>query len=128
MLAIETIHHVSLCVTDLAQARHFYGGVLGLRELARPAFQFEGAWYEVGDRQLHLLVKPAATTLRGVTTLDPGDGHVALRVASYHATVAHLHQHGVVCRELPVNVTPWPQIFIADPDGNLIELNAERLD
>ena len=36
MLEIETIHHFSVCVTDLARARQFYGGTLGLRELPRP--------------------------------------------------------------------------------------------
>jgi catechol 2,3-dioxygenase-like lactoylglutathione lyase family enzyme len=128
MLVIATIHHFSLCVSDLARARHFYGDVLGLRELPRPPFHFEGAWYEVGDRQLHLIVRPDATTMRGITTIDPGDGHVALRVASYRDAVAHLHAHGVACREFPTNVTPWPQVFVADPDGNQIELNAERLD
>ena len=128
MLAISTIHHFSLCVSDLARSRHFYGEVLGLRELPRPPFQFEGAWYEVGDRQLHLIVRPGATTLRGITTIDPGDGHVALRVASYRGAVAHLREQGVACRELPTNVTPWPQVFVADPDGNQIELNAEQLD
>jgi catechol 2,3-dioxygenase-like lactoylglutathione lyase family enzyme len=128
MLAIATIHHFSLCVTDLARSRHFYGAVLGLPELPRPPFDFDGAWYEVGDRQLHLIVRPAATTLRGITTVDPGEGHVALRVPSYRAAVAHLHEHGVACRELPTNTTPWPQVFFTDPDGNQIELNAEQLD
>ena len=128
MLAIETIHHFSVCVSDLARARQFYGGTLGLRELPRPVFHFAGAWYEVGDRQLHLIVKPGATTLRGITAIDPGDGHVALRVASYREAVAHLQALGVARREFPSNVTPWPQVFIADPDGNQIELNAERLD
>jgi hypothetical protein len=28
----------------------------------------------------------------------------------------------------PRNQTPWPQIYLADPDGHTIELNAERLD
>jgi catechol 2,3-dioxygenase-like lactoylglutathione lyase family enzyme len=128
MLAIETIHHFSVCVTDLARARRFYGGVLGLRELPRPSFHVDGAWYEVGVRQLHLIVRPDATTLRGITAIEPGDGHVALRVASYRDAVAHLHERGVACREFPTNVTPWPQVFVADPDGNQIELNAERLE
>jgi glyoxylase I family protein len=37
MLEIETLHHVSLTVTDLARARTFYGEVLGLPELERPS-------------------------------------------------------------------------------------------
>jgi catechol-2,3-dioxygenase len=34
----------------------------------------------------------------------------------------------VPIRDRPHNLTPWPQIYVTDPDGNVIELNAERLD
>jgi catechol 2,3-dioxygenase-like lactoylglutathione lyase family enzyme len=65
MLDIAGIHHVSINVTDLGRARRFYSEVLGLEEIARPAFDFDGAWYRLGDRQLHLIVHPATHTLRG---------------------------------------------------------------
>ena len=45
MLTYETLHHVAVAVTDLDRARRFYAGVLGLKEIARPAFSFDGAWY-----------------------------------------------------------------------------------
>ena len=48
----------------------FYGTVLGLRELPRPAFDFEGTWYALSDRQLHLIVHPPARTLRKTVTID----------------------------------------------------------
>jgi catechol-2,3-dioxygenase len=32
----------------------------------------------------------------------------------------------VACVESPRNMTPWAQIYVTDPDGNVIELNAER--
>ena len=128
MLALETFHHVALCVTDLARAKQFYGGVLGLTELPRPDFDFPGAWYALGASQLHLIVHPSPLTLRGTTAIDFRDGHVALRVASYRDAVTHLRAHGVFCVESPHNKTPWPQVFVADPDGNLIEFNADRLD
>jgi hypothetical protein len=38
----------------------------------------------------------------------------------------HLRAHGIECRALPDNPTPWAQIYVTDPDGNVIELNAER--
>ena len=40
MIAIESLHHIGITVTDLARAKAFYGGVLGLRELPRPPFDF----------------------------------------------------------------------------------------
>ena len=65
MLHITSLHHVAVCVTDIARSKSFYGGILGLKEVDRPAFPFEGAWYEMGDgRQLHLIVHEHPRTLR----------------------------------------------------------------
>ena len=122
----ETLHHVSLSVTDLERAKRFYGKMLGLEELERPAFDFPGAWYALGDRQLHLIVHTAPRSLRGTTEIDSRDGHFALRVRDDQETLAHLRTHGVEVKESPVNATPWAQLYVTDPDGNVIELNVER--
>ena len=53
MFKIETIHHVSIPITDLEHSKKFYGEILGLKEIDRPPFDFPGDWYQVGDRQLH---------------------------------------------------------------------------
>jgi glyoxylase I family protein len=121
-----SIHHVAVIVTDLAAAKAFYGDVLGLEELPRPPFDFEGAWYAVGDRQLHLIVHGPARTLRGTREIDSRDGHFAVRVDDYDGTLARLRSRGIAVRESRVNPTPWAQIYVTDPDGNVIELNAER--
>jgi catechol 2,3-dioxygenase-like lactoylglutathione lyase family enzyme len=49
-----------------------------------------------------------------------------MRVSSYEAAVAHLRAHGLELLERPDNATPWKQIYFTDPDGNVIELNADR--
>ena len=126
MLANSELHHVSIVVSDIAAAKAFYGGLLGLRELRRPAFDFEGAWYALGDRQLHLIVHTPGRTRRGTTEIDSRDGHFAVRVESYDATLAFLRSRGITVRESPRNVTPWAQLYITDPDGNVIEFNVER--
>ena len=128
MLEVETLHHVSVCVTDIERARRFYGGVLGLREIERPPFDFPGAWYALGDRQLHLIEQAGPRTLRGTTEIDAMDGHLALRVQSYVRTRDFLAARQVPMLDSPRNKTPWPQIYITDPDGNVIELNAAVLD
>lgn len=41
------LHHLAACVHDLEKAKTFYGELLGLKELPRPADvveQFESAW------------------------------------------------------------------------------------
>jgi glyoxylase I family protein len=128
MLDITTIHHVSINVTDLERARRFYSEVLGLEEIARPAFDFAGAWYRLGDRQLHLIVHPATRALRGTTEISSREGHFAIAVRSYEEARARLEQAGVAIDARPRGRTPWAQIFLADPDGNLIELSAPRPD
>ena len=121
------LHHVSVCVTDLARARHFYGDVIGLCELPRPDLGFPGAWYAVGTSQeLHLIVHPPSRTMRGTPEIDGRDGHFAFRVASYEDTLARLRDHGIALIESPRNATPWAQIYVTDPDGNVIEFNIER--
>jgi catechol 2,3-dioxygenase-like lactoylglutathione lyase family enzyme len=125
-LVAKDLHHVSLSVTDLDRAKRFYGEVLGLTEVARPPFDFPGAWYALGDRQLHLIVHTTPRTLRGTTEIDGRDGHFAMRVENYDAALEHLRAHGVEVRERPTNPTPWAQLYVTDPDGNVIELNTER--
>ncbi len=128
MIEVEDLHHVSIPVTDTARSRRFYEDVLGLQPITRPPFDFHGAWYSLGTRQLHLIEEPRARTLRASAKIDSHDGHFALRVRSYAATKAHLEALGIPMRDRPRNRTPWPQIFITDPDGNVIELNAAALD
>lgn len=120
------VQHVALPVTDLAAARRFYGETLGLREIARPEFDFDGAWYALGAQQLHLIVNPRALPLRGSRQIDSRGAHVALRVSDFDGVVAKLAAAGIELVEKRNNRTPWWQAFVADPDGNVIELNAER--
>ena len=44
----KILSHVSVTVTDVAKARDFYSGVLGFKEIPRPAFDFPGIWYSLG--------------------------------------------------------------------------------
>jgi glyoxylase I family protein len=121
------VHHVSVCVSDLGRARQFYGEVLALRELPRPDLGFPGAWYAVGDAQeLHLIVHPPSKTMRGTPEIDGRDGHFAFRVRNYGEMLARLREHGIAVIESPRNRTPWAQIYVTDPDGNVIEFNVER--
>jgi len=124
---ISSLNHVAVCVTEIERSKRFYGGVLGLKEIARPPFPFEGAWYELADgRQFHLIVHDRPLALRGTTEIDPRDGHLAFAVADFEGTVAHLQAAGIECVVRPDNITPWKQVYVTDPDGNVIELNALR--
>jgi len=145
MLDVETLHHVSLPASDLERSTQFYEGVLGLEPMERPPFDFKGKWYKVGDRSLHLIV-PAdgeSATFRG-KPIDSRDAHFAIRVRSYSTAVAHLESKGYrgsternprptadnprPMRLSPTGAAGFPQIYLLDPDGHVIEINAATLD
>ncbi|MFC4770267.1 VOC family protein [Effusibacillus consociatus] len=126
MIECHSIHHISIVVTDLERAKSFYRDVLGLREIPRPNFDFPGAWFEIGNQQLHVIVHPPSQTLRTEGGIDSRDGHFAIRVTSYEQTLRHLEKLNVPHKAKPDSITGWAQIFCCDPDGNIIELNAER--
>ena len=147
MLKTGMLHHVSLPVSDLDKARSFYEGVLGLEEdTSRPAFDFDGAWYKLGDRSLHLIVPKSEDrpTFRSDKAVDSHDAHFAIRVPSFSGAIAYLESKGFRKttdpnpRPTPEDPRPmrvnaagkagFPQIYILDPDHNLIEVNAEAAD
>jgi catechol 2,3-dioxygenase-like lactoylglutathione lyase family enzyme len=128
MISYEGLHHVSVSVTNLDQAKRFYEKVLCLQEIQRPDFGFPGAWYTVGEQQIHLIVDPSSQTIRLDQTLSSREGHLALRVTSYEDTLLWLKKQGVNILEKPTSKSGFAQIFCADPDGNLIELNVNQAD
>ncbi len=128
MIKYKSLHHVSLTVTDLEKAKYFYEKILCLKELKRPHFDFSGAWYQIENQQLHLIVYPESQTIRTNKTLNSKEGHFALRVENYYDTLNWLKQNNVEIVEKPYGVSGFAQIFCADPDGNLIELNVDQKD
>jgi glyoxylase I family protein len=108
------LHHVSINVSDVAAARDFYTGVLGLTERAdRPGFSFGGAWLDAGSQQVHLIEADVPPSL---------GQHFALAVTDLDAAVAELRSLGVSVTD-PVPVGPGRQSFLNDPSGNRVELN-----
>lgn len=124
LIHIQSVQHVALVVTNLDKAKRFYEQALGLQPLSRPAFDFPGAWYSIGSQQLHLLVHRPAQSLRNTQKVDSRDGHFAIRIDDYDTAVAHLSSLHIEVKTNPNSVTGWKQIFLCDPDGNVIELNA----
>lgn len=132
------LHHVLVAAHDLDRSRRFYRDVLELAEIERPIFPYDGAWFQLGNnQQIHILVRSDAT-LRGEKSIDSFDVHFALRVKSYSETVGWLQAKGF-CEHAPDNdirkmilkpdsITGYAQIYILDPDRNVIEFNCEALD
>ena len=115
MIGVTAMDHCSVLITDLAKARAFYAGVLGLKEIPKPkTFDFVALWFDLGNGQtLHLLQKPEPDTR--------SPRHFALRVPDAKVAREHCRRHGVAVQE----TGPIPhcdRFFVHDPDGNRIEL------
>jgi catechol 2,3-dioxygenase-like lactoylglutathione lyase family enzyme len=108
------VHHVSVNVSDTAAALAFYVDVLGLtRRGDRPELGVGGAWLDAGGQQVHLIDGK----------VPPGNGqHFALLVADIDAAITELRERGVAVSD-PSPIGTGQQAFLADPDGNMIELH-----
>jgi glyoxylase I family protein len=121
-IAEKSLRHVSLCVSDLAKAKAFYGEVLGLEELPRPDLGVPGAWLSVGrDLQLHLLENPERARAGADHRLSIADPHFALWINDVPALVAELRGKGLEILENKPSAAPFQQAFVKDPDGNMVE-------
>jgi glyoxylase I family protein len=123
MSLFKSMSHVSVTVTDVAKAREFYTGLLGFKEIARPNFDFPGIWYSLGgELQLHIilndqLVRGAAEREKIVARYP----HFALWTEDVDAAARRFEGLGLTCRDVISGPTGLRQLFIKDPDGNMIE-------
>jgi glyoxylase I family protein len=119
-ITISKLHHAGFLVTDIDRAANFYETVLGLENLPRPDFGFPGRWYDLKNgNQLHLM---SLETMPDHSTQRPTfDRHIALEVPDINLTAAQLSEMGV---EFATGSGRGgaAQIFLRDPDGNMIEL------
>lgn len=117
MKALE-LNHVALHVADVEESVAFYRDVLCLPSMDRPAFDFPGAWFRLGeDQELHLIGDrelPVHSGHRGT--------HFALIVDDLDQWESHIDAHEG--NRLPRRIRPdgAQQTFVQDPDGHWVEL------
>lgn len=118
-MRISQLNHIALHVEDVEKSCAFYRDVLQLPEISRPAFDFPGAWFALGDegQQLHLIGerdKPVHSQSRGT--------HYALRVENIEEVEKQFRQQGANFLGPRPRPDGAKQIFLQDPDGYWIEL------
>ena len=113
----EDLNHIALHVSDLELSRKFYGELLGLEKIQRPAFDFPGEWYRLGHTQeLHLI----AGRKDKVNSSTRGN-HFALGVKGMDDTEAYLKERGLIHTPRQTRPDGAYQIYCEDPDGYWIE-------
>ena len=117
-MKILELNHIALHVADLERSVTFYREVLGLVPIPRPAFDFPGAWFQLGAAQeLHLIGGRSSET----NSHNRGN-HWALMIDDLDAWEADFRARGI--DYLPRRTRPDGayQIYLVDPDGHYIEL------
>jgi catechol 2,3-dioxygenase-like lactoylglutathione lyase family enzyme/uncharacterized protein YunC (DUF1805 family) len=126
-LRVKSIDHATFVVKDLEASQRFYVDVLGMRQVPRPGFSFDGLWFQAGATQIHLIREYAGSGPAGnplpAERRSSRCQHLAFAVDDAAAAVASLKAAGVNVMAGP---KPRPdgyvQVFMTDPDGHVIEL------
>ena len=126
MIKTTTLNHVAVRVTDVDKAKDFYENVVGLRKIPRPKINIPGEWYGIGDNALHIIGGEPRKD-----GIDPTGPHMAIEVEDFEATKARVEELGLPYLDgaaMVARMTPEAQkmvgrqLWIRDPDGNVIEL------
>jgi catechol 2,3-dioxygenase-like lactoylglutathione lyase family enzyme len=123
-VAATGINHVSIVTRDLDESERFYADLIGAERLDSPNFGTPVRWLRVGTVQIHLLQQSGG---------GGGAGHFGITVddlASVYERARALGAldpaaNGHYLWELPDGVV---QLYLRDPSGNLVELNAPDAD
>ena len=117
-MTITQFLHATLLVTDLEASRYFYEAVIGLTPIPRD-LSFAGTWYQLGPVQIHLIVAERVIGDRSNPEKWGRNRHLALAVTDIETIKRHFESLG---QTFQLSASGRAALFIADPDGNLIEL------
>ena len=115
-------NHISLHVSDLAKSKYFYCTLLGMEEMPRPNFSFNGAWLSMGEGlMLHLIEG------KDYETRSSNRGtHFAFATTDVNSLEQEFRIKGIEIVSNKIRVDGIKQMFIKDPDGYFVEFSEEK--
>lgn len=120
-MQVQGLDHAAIKTDRLDETRRFFEEILGLRVGPRPAFTFAGCWLYAGDRDVvHLVETEAPKAPSKAASIN----HFALRVADIEQAAAELQEKGVAFEREDTPGGELRQLYLTDPNGVRIELNA----
>jgi catechol 2,3-dioxygenase-like lactoylglutathione lyase family enzyme len=118
-IGIIRLSHVNVTVPAAleAAAKEFYGALLGLRQIPKPAGsrQNMGAWYELGDTQIHLSLEDGVNN-------ESSDRHICYQVEDIESAELKFREAGIELIPDSRPVAGQSRFFVRDPGGNMIEI------
>lgn len=132
--AIHKVNHIAIIVSDVGRSAAFYTNVMGFQQIRRPNFDRHGAWFTMGNIELHLI--------KGVPAVHSGEdlivGHISFETPHIANVPKILKSMGVPFRQ-NVSVPKGKdagqgtnasadsemiveQYFVRDPDGYWVEI------
>lgn len=118
-IVLESVHHISRVVLNVAATADFYCNVLGFRKVWRPGFDFDGAWLYNDRFQFHLIRGQPPVRSPNISSRDD---HLSFHVTDPDAAELRLQELAVRYVRRQQTGTGLTQLFFHDPDGNTIEL------
>ena len=127
-MTIKRIDHIAIVVENLDWALGVYRDALGMtvsdvREM--PEQDVKMAFLPSGDSEIELLEPLSADSGIGKYLAKRGEGlhHICLEVDDIESTVQALRERGIEVSDPKLGGDQSWQAWIADPDGNRIELH-----
>jgi lactoylglutathione lyase len=113
------INHVSVSSPDQDASGRWYADLFGVERIPSPNFGFRVDWYRLGDTQLHIF--PALDA-------GPERHHLGITVDDILPVYRRARELGAIDPAF----TDWVrvladgtlQLYLRDPGGNLVEVNA----
>ncbi len=119
---LEGMHHISIAVDDLEEARDFYAGLLELAEIDRPDLPNPGYWFQAGACQLHLTGRPPREGEERIPGTGAGETHFAFAASELEPVKRRLEVAGVEVKDGINARLGMRQLFFRDPSDNLVEV------
>jgi catechol 2,3-dioxygenase-like lactoylglutathione lyase family enzyme len=122
-MSATRVNHVSVHAPDLAKSVAWYEDLFDAQPIPTPNFGFPVQWLGIGDTQLHLFQRDVEAPSQHHFAFAVDDFAAVYRRAgdlgAYEATTFGHHFY-----ELPGDTA---QLYLRDPAGNLVEVDAPRL-
>lgn len=128
---LSSIDHISREVIDIENSTKFYVEVMGFTIIPRPPLECEGCWLYGYGISLHL-IKTIVPKERNIIKMNhikhfcgylPTVDHIAFITSDITFIKNALDDSDVFYKEFPINIIGIQQIFIFDPDYNVIEIS-----